>query len=96
MKSPYTPQPGDYVKPDGWKIGEILAEETLAFKDASFPGCQFRLKASCGTRLAVNIKVTGQDYWVEPWGSRQRCRCQVEFVGDGEPSTTTVGWLYHG
>ena len=47
MKSPYTPQPGDYVKPDGWKVGEILAEETLGFKDTSFPGCQFRLKTSC-------------------------------------------------
>ena len=100
MKNPYTPQPGDYLTPDDWKFGESLRVDAFSFKDSSFPGCQFRLPAGCtGELLAVNLKVTGKDHYIGTYGMKPcpqyKCRVRIEFVGDGEPSTLTIGWLYH-
>jgi hypothetical protein len=81
-------QIGDYVKPDGWKNGELL-EEDCGYKDSSFPGCQFRLPNSHeGYKLAVNITVTGRKPNKDGYH-----RCKIEFVGDGEPSTFCGGWI---
>ena len=97
MENKATPTIGDYVTPDYWPIGECL-KASDGWKDASFPGCQFRLP--CGTHLgyelAVNIKVTGKPHYILSYGgSRCRSRIKIEFVGDGEPSEYTGGWLYH-
>ena len=80
---------GDFVQPDGWSLGELLTEDD-GFKDSSFPGCQFRLH-SAGGELAVNVRVTGKERWDK---GHNWFRCEVEFVGDGEPSTKTRGWLH--
>jgi len=91
----YTPQVGDYVTPDGWKFGEHLTASDN-YSDSSFPGCQFRLPAS-GYSLAVNVTITGRNHFVCSYGTgpMYRSRAKIEFVGDGEPSTFTHGWVYH-
>jgi len=52
-----------------------------------FPGCQFRLTSPNHpeSSLAVNVHVTGRDR--RDSSGQRRCRCRIEFVGDGEPST---------
>jgi len=97
MAERYTPQVGDFVQPDAWKIGETL-EADSGFKDSSFPGCQFRLPGGFDYKLAVNIVVTGKPHWNTLWsgGKKYRSRCKVEFVhDDNEPSTFTGAWIYH-
>ena len=86
----YQPEVGDYVHPDDWQFGELLKEDD-GFKDASFPGCQFRLP-SCGGDLAVNVVVTGRKVRCCS-GSWGWVRVKIEFVGDGEASDFTGGWL---
>lgn len=86
----WTPEIGDYVKPDLWVIGELLME-TDDFKDHSFPGCQFRIR-TIYTDLAVNVTVTSRGIrkFQGSWGW---VRVKIEFVGDGEPSEFTGGWM---
>ena len=81
---------GNYVVPDGWRIGELLKADD-GFKDAEFPGCAFRLP-STGGELAVNIKTTGKPRW---YAGGWRSRIKIEFVGDGAPSSFNGGWIYH-
>lgn len=82
---------GLYILPDGWTIGEILAESD-GYRDSSFPGCDYRLPRS-DYQLATNVKITGQKSHLIScdWF---RTRVKIEFVGDGEPSTFVGGWLY--
>jgi hypothetical protein len=86
---------GDYLVPDGWKVGEKL-EEDDGYSDSSFPGCQFRLPVSAPVKmsLAVNLKVTGRTLWFDRTSGRDKIRVRIEFVGDGEESTFHGGWLY--
>ena len=101
MNTTRAPQEGDYIKPDGWKAGEIITADD-GYKDSSFPGCQFRIPAG-GYRkeinsqgiehytkpfymLAINVTVTGR----KP-DRNGHYRVKIEFVGDGEPSTFTGG-----
>jgi len=94
MLTRYQPKQSDYLQPDGWPegSGEQIKDDD-GYKDSSFPGCQFRLPTR-DYSLAVNLKVTGRDH-ITPLGNL-RCRVKIEFVGDGEPSTFSGGWLYHG
>ena len=91
----YAPKIGDFVVPDKWIFGEKL-ETDDGYSDTEFPGCQFRLRSTprgvpLGS-LAVNIKITGRDLQYH-WNG-QRLRVKIEFVGDGEPSQFTGGWLF--
>ena len=83
------PKVGDNIQPDLWKLWESL-ESSDGFSDESFPGCQFRL-ACKDYKLAVNIKVTGKPRFN---GVTYQSRCQIEFVGDGEPSVFSGGLIY--
>ena len=86
---------GDYVCPDGWGgWGEGLQEDD-GFKDGSFPGCQFRLRLRCHPcyPLAVNIKITSRKANYRQ-GNYGWYRCKIEFVGDGEPSQFSGGWIF--
>jgi len=87
----YEPKVGDFVKPDGWYIGECL-KPSDGFSDSGFPGCQFRLPAGIDYKLAVNIRITGRK--VRYSSGFPRYRCEIEFVGDCEPSTFARGWIY--
>lgn len=95
MLEKYEPKIGDFVHPDEWDLGENL-KAADGYRNSSFPGCQFRLP-SRGEDLAVNITVTGKPRFRKNSGSRLfwRSRVKIEFVGDGEPSTFSGGWIYH-
>jgi hypothetical protein len=82
-------QIGDWVEPGGWKSGMGL-EKGLDYTDSCFPGCAFYLPSWQYTaiRYAVNIKITGK----KP-NRDGMFRCEIEFVGDGEPSTFCGGWI---
>ncbi len=58
--------------------------------DAGFAGCAFRL----GLRhheIAINLRITGR---VEKtWNRSGWIRCEIEYVGDCEPSEFTRAWL---
>jgi hypothetical protein len=82
---------GDTVKGDEWAWAEMLQEDD-GFKDASYPGCQFRVHLFNGVKLGVNIKTTGLPRWN---GYRYQSRCKIEVPGDGEPSQSFGGILYH-
>lgn len=82
------------VLPDEWNAYSRL-EESDGYFDSSFVGCQYRLPTNSKHpyQLAVNIKVTGSKSH-RIYDNRHRTRVQIEFVGDGEPSTFTGGWIY--
>ena len=90
----YQAQVGDRVMGDEWTWHYELAGGGN-LKDASFPGCQFRLKGDSHDHMnnyAVNIKTTGfPKIGFYNWKSR----CKIEIVGDGEASTFVGGLLYH-
>ena len=76
-----------WCKPDGWAWGGYI-------EPSSWDKAAYRLTTVTGfiKSLAVNIKVTGkyrrvvgQDFYGH--------RCQITFVGDGEPDIITYGWL---
>lgn len=83
---------GDYVEPDGWRgLGGNL-QSGSDYSDSSFAGCAFYLPTRHDSmQIASNIRITGRTlqkrkgaYWV---------RVEIEFVGDGEPSEFTGGWM---
>ena len=84
---------GNYITPDEWKSGGLLIESD-GYSDEEFPGCQFRLKSGNYTDVsyAVNVKVTGRKINYDMIS--KRIRVEIEFVGDGEPSTKTHGWMF--
>lgn len=79
---------GTYIVPEKWGvIGSCLK--------AGEPGfCDFYLPTNSGgpiKEVAVNVKITGrQPRW---WMSDHWWRIRITFVHDGEPNTTTGGWV---
>ncbi len=80
------PEVDSIVQPDNWPLSQRLLP-------SDWEAAQFRITTDQVVipSLAVNIKVTGRtwqrrqgNYWV---------RVQIEFVGDGEPSTFHTGWM---
>jgi hypothetical protein len=85
-----TPEAGMFVQPDNWGGGNKLA--TCEEWDAA----DFRLDSWNYTDVSfgVNIEITGRTIqWERTWWQR-RVRVRIEFVGDGEPSTFSGGWLW--
>jgi len=81
------PQVGRYIKPDGWRFGELLA----AGDDFS----TFRLPTghTVGiTSLAVEIEVTGRTLQRRE-GESGWVRVKIIYVGDGEPDQYSGGWM---
>lgn len=78
---------GSVIKPDGWSLAQRL--EDSYWSEAAFRIPTSRLAGI--TSIAVNVTITGRtlqrregSLWV---------RVQIEFVGDGEPSTYHSGWM---
>jgi len=96
MKANITLRVGDYLVPDGWKVGDLLSADS-GYKDSGFPGCQWRVHGTrCAVNgppvdLAVNVTITGA---LRAHAGTFGCRCKIEFVGDCEPSTFSGGWIY--
>jgi hypothetical protein len=100
MAAEYRIKVGDICKPNGWKFGELLQADD-GFKDGSFPGCQFRLPTGRYTEyggvrremaLAVNVRITGRV--LRDFGGKDGYTCEIEFVGDDEPSTFDRGIIF--
>ena len=93
FKQNYRPEVGDVVVPDGWKPFGAILKESDGFSDGSFPGCQFRMETPRSEyNLAVNITLTGRDTR-KFQGEYGWVRVKIEFVGDGEPSDFSSGWM---
>ena len=77
---------GTFVEPEQWSIGHRLEEGLLGF-------CDFYLPTGHGVieHVAVNVKLTGR-VPIRRHGALW-CRVRITFVGDGEPDTTTGGWV---
>ncbi len=81
------PHEDRWVKPDGWNVGGCL-------ESSDWDAAQFRLPTGSNgpiKSLAVNITVTGKK--VRYYYGMEAVRVRIEFVGDGEPSTFTNGWM---
>ena len=86
---------GHYLQPDNWNIGENITEAD-DYSDSSFPGCQYRIPAGLpelGWQLAINLKISGRKSFSLDYG-RYKTRVAIEWVGDGEPSEFSNGWIY--
>lgn len=78
---------GSVIHPDNWRFSQKLIPSNWDAAQFCIPtGHDYGI-----THLSVNVRVTGRtfqrregDYWV---------RVQIEFVGDGEPSTFHGGWM---
>ena len=81
---------GQYVEPDGWRIGEKL-KESDGFKDTGFPGSNYTLESGYNFPLPVNIAITGKKLIYRNGAFYKRVK--IEFVGDCEPSTFCCGWI---
>lgn len=78
---------GSYVRPDGWTYGAHLV-------DSEWNMAQFYLPTNSNgpvKSLAVNVTITGRT--LRRKDDNDCIRVKIEFVGDGEPSTFTKGWL---
>ena len=78
---------GMYLVPDGWRFGSRL-------EASDWDKAKFYLPTNSGgpvKAIAVNVKITGRT--LQRICGDLFVRCQIEFVGDGEPSTFTGGWL---
>lgn len=87
-----TPVIGGVVRRGKRTISDVLLEGDK-FCDSGYPGCQFRIKLWIDgpiKSIAVNVKITGKT-WTKYNGSFW-VRCQIEYVGDCEPSTFEQGW----
>jgi hypothetical protein len=43
--------------------------------------------------IAVNVRITGRTFQRRPYSDMRWVKVEIEFVGDGEPSTFTAGWV---
>ena len=79
---------GTYVEPEDWGIGNLLKSGLAGF-------CDYYLGTNSGgpiKEVAVNVTITGRKR-IRRQGGYSYVRVRIEFVGDGEPSTFTGGWV---
>jgi hypothetical protein len=87
---------GDFIKPDGWRIGGSLIAsdwDAAPFRviTCTLAGGPYMPTPSGYVELAVRVEITGRGTRKMPgggWG----WRCRVVFVGDGEPDQIVGGW----
>ncbi len=60
--------------------------------DAGFAGCAFRLGLA-HHEIAINIRITGRTIQFRNNADAGWVRCEIEYVGDYEPSTFARAWL---
>jgi hypothetical protein len=88
------PQVDDIIRIADRPISEKLLPGD-DFSDSGYPGSQFRILANGGLgpiiSVAVNVKITGKKTVM--YNGACWLRCQIEFVGDCEPSTFCHGFI---
>lgn len=85
------PTAGSYVVLDGRSVGECLLPcDDWDEADFRWPNPIREWRESRAT--ACNVHITGRTF---QFRCGARCaRCRVEWIGDGEPSESSKGWLY--
>ena len=76
-----------YIVPEGWRFGGRL-------QASNWEAAQFYLPTNSGgpvESLAVNVQITGKT--LQRRNGSSMVKVKIEFVGDGEPSTFTGGWM---
>lgn len=81
------PKAGTLIKCDEWHHMTRLLE-------CDWDKADFRIESGRWpySKIAINITITGRT--VQYTGSGAKVRIKIEFVGDGEPSEYTGGWLF--
>ena len=85
-----------YLVPDGWRIGELVKEDNDTYKDDSWPGCDYRIKAH-DSNLGINLSISGRkSHYFRDYSNKitYKTRVKIEHVGDGEESTFNHGWIF--
>jgi len=77
---------GSYVVPELWRFGGRLTASDWDKAQFYLPTNQPVVK-----EVATNVTVTGRT--LQRRQGSLYVRCQIEFVGDGEPSTFSGGWM---
>ena len=78
---------GSFIKADGWKTGERLLPSDWDKADFYSP-----TGFSVGVlQVATNVYISGRKLLYKD--GNKWVRIQIEFVGDGEPSSFTYGWM---
>ena len=87
-----------YIQPDLWPSGGWMIKPSDDFDKKYFGGDVLRVDCGHGDMypngLAIKIKITGRTWQREYRGANYRIRIEIEFLGDGEPSDFSGGWLY--
>lgn len=79
-----TPKVDKLVYVEGWKFGVRLLQ-------CEWDQAQFRIESQTGIKPAINITITGRT--PQRYQGIDVVKCKIEFVGDGEPSTFSSGWI---
>lgn len=81
------------IQLDSWDTFETVEVDTDTYTDSDWEGCEYRISSGVAVKdVAVNVKLTGRKSF--PHGNAYRTRCEVEFVGDGQPSTFYNGLVW--
>jgi len=82
------------LAPDGWKspAGSFIVDGDKFDKEYFGEGTiRIRTGQKVIPTLAIKVRPTGRKLqWKNGW----RIRVQIEYLGDGEPSTFDGGWLW--
>ena len=84
----YTIQLGTFLRPEEWSYASRL-------EVSDWDKAEFRIASNCypGVSVAVNVKFTGRTLQRAPYSDMKWIKVEIEFVGDGEPSTFSPGWV---
>ena len=86
-------QVGDYLAPEGWDgLGGLLQAGHDAVGE-SYPGSSFTVE-TMGTHRTypVNLTITGRSLTYRKF-SKPAKRVKIEWIHDGEPNTTSRGFI---
>ena len=84
----YRVEVGTLIHPDEWTGPAKL--QSAYWDEAEFYLPSYRYD---NVVMAVNIKVTGRTFQRRPFSDRNWVRVQITFIGDGEESTFSPGWM---
>lgn len=89
------PAVGNWLEPDGWKLGGLLSESNWEAADFRVGSTNaFDLYSDRPAGIAINLEITGRDLRYRPGrGPANWIRVRIVWVGDGEPDTFSGGWL---
>lgn len=95
--TPVNPRPGMYVAPDGWRgaSGELIRSDWSEAQFRIISGTPATSPTDSGMiEPAINLTLTGRSVQFAPHNRAPRVRVRIEWIGDGEPSEYSHGWLY--